>query len=234
MIKIQTFLLIMLVSIQIMYSQDTIVSINGHRIACEIQRIDSFYVYYTIKNGDDFESDFIKRNEIQIIKYKSNQEQKYSIDRISLGLGMGLDYGGIGGNAFFDYKRYFGFLGGVGYDFTGFGYNVGCKYKFIIEETMSQGYPYLLLLYGINTVIDVTSMPNLSKRINGLTIGLGFDYKFKAKNRGYWSFGILAPIRDSRYTNYIKKLKNDYGAVSTNDLWPISFSFGYRYILNRY
>ena len=152
-------------------------------------------------------------------------------DDASFGMGVGMDYGGIGGNLIILPQENIGIFGGVGYAIAGVGYNIGLKCR-LNNVNYS---PFIMAMYGYNAAISVSNTPlgmNLDKLFYGPTVGLGLDYRSSVKNRTYWSFAILIPIRDTEVQNYIDYLKKTWGVEFKNDLLPIGFSVGIKFIIN--
>jgi hypothetical protein len=150
-------------------------------------------------------------------------------DTASLGLGAGLDYGGLGINGTFYPKKYLGFFLGLGYNFLGFGYNGGVKIRFTTKTEYTKTItPYLLAMYGFNGVIKTPDIPGASVIVyDGPTFGIGFDTRY---SKGYWSFGILIPIRPN-YINDYNDLKS-HGVTFNTSVLPIWITAGYKFILN--
>jgi len=230
--KLLLLLISILTSLSV-YSQDTIVRANGSIILCKIQREDSSSVYITLKKGGNDMSTFVNKSDIASIKYETKQvKPRVQFDKITIGLGLGMDYGGIGGSLLIYPQTNFGLFLGGGYALAGFGYNVGVKIRLITERHTSIISPYLIGMYGYNSAIVITNATDYSKLFYGPTFGFGMDFRSRRARIGYWTLAILFPIRGSDVSNYIDDLKNNHGATFSNDLSPVAFSIGYRFILN--
>lgn len=74
--------------------------------------------------------------------------------KANLGIGLGLDYGGLIG-ARFTYMAIpkFGLFGSVGYVLVGPGFNFGATYKFMSDKRVI---PTLGAMYGYNAAIKVS------------------------------------------------------------------------------
>lgn len=153
-------------------------------------------------------------------------------DEFSLGLGLGMDYGGIGGSLLFYPSPNVGLFCGMGYALAGAGYNVGAKFRFASKQSSSVVKPYILAMYGYNAAIVVDDADEYNKLFYGLTVGAGIDYKSSRSGGGYWTVALLIPIRRSGVQTYIDDLKNYHGVEFKNELLPIGLSIGYRIILN--
>ncbi len=151
------------------------------------------------------------------------------IDRSSFGLGGGLDFGGLGANMLVYPDKNIGVFGGVGYALGGIGYNAGAKIRIISKKHDTD--PYALIMYGYNAAIKVTGASQYNKLFYGPSIGFGMDFHSRRKNRGYWSMALLVPIRSSAVNDYMDDLKTNHGVEFKNELLPVAFSFGYRFVL---
>ena len=153
-------------------------------------------------------------------------------DIVSIGFGAGLDYGGFGRSLLIYPQNNVGLFAGGGYALAGPGYNVGAKIRFTSRYKFVKFSPYLLAMYGYNAAIKVSNATKYNKLFFGPTIGVGVDHKSWPGKSGYWSFSILVPLRKPEVDEYIDDLKNNHGVEFKNELIPIGFSIGYRFILN--
>jgi hypothetical protein len=215
------------------YAQDTIVTTKGEKIVCKIVRENSTTVIYTVGTGYNESEDYINMSDISVIKY---EKQPAPVDttppRTSLGIGIGMDYGGFGGSLLVYLQRNLGIFGGTGYAIAGFGYNVGAKFRFITEKSTSKIQAYALVMYGYNTAIAITNATEYNKLFYGPTLGFGVDFNSRSRNSGYWSLAVVVPIRSEAVNNYIDDLKNNHGVTFKNTLLPIGISIGYRFNLD--
>jgi len=162
---------------------------------------------------------------------QENNRKLQIADRFTLGMGLGFDYGGIGGNFMVYPTNSLGLFGGVGYALSGVGYNFGAKYRILSKKADPKVVPYFVGMYGYNAVINVTDASQYNKFFYGPTVGFGLDIKSNPFSRGYWSVALLVPIRGTDVNAYIDDLKNNHGVQFKNDLLPIGISVGYRIIL---
>jgi hypothetical protein len=159
-------------------------------------------------------------------------EQSVVFDKTSIGVGGGMDYGGIGGSFLIYPHRNIGLFVGAGYAIAGFGYNLGSKIRLVTEKHKSPFSPYLLAMYGYNAAIAVTNATQYNKLFYGPTLGFGTDFKSRPGKKGYWSFALLLPIRNSELDTYFNDLKTNHNIEFKNELMPVGFSFGYRVVIN--
>ncbi len=153
-------------------------------------------------------------------------------EKTSIGFGLGLDYGGIGGNFSVNPSKNFGIFAGAGYALAGVGYNFGIKIRLQKDKSSARLTPFLMVMYGYNTALKISNATQFNKFFYGPSFGFGMDYKSKPDSKDYWSFSLIVPIRNSDYGNYVEDLHNNYGVEMKNGLSPIAFSVGYRFILN--
>ncbi len=162
-------------------------------------------------------------------KARAQNEPHKDFER-SVGIGLGLDYGGIGVNFLGYPSNHLGAFLGLGYNIIGLGYNAGLKYRFNNENSKPHSTSfYALAMYGYVAAMKVTDSYNnttvYQKTYYGPTFGLGFDRRGSQYSKGYWSFALLLPIRNSEYQNAI-----DYYKPQIKPL-PVAVSIGYRYFL---
>lgn len=160
------------------------------------------------------------------IAYAQPDYSSGEYDKVSIGLGLGFDYGGIGANLLAYPQKNIGLFFGAGYAFAGVGYNGGMKFRF---ATKSRVHPYLIGMYGYNAAISVSNYTNYNKFFYGPTFGFGID--MHSRRSGYWSLALMVPVRGSEVDNYINSLKAS-GVSFSNSLSPVGFSIGYHFYTN--
>jgi len=131
--------------------------------------------------------------------------------KVELGVGAGLDYGGIGVRFTGTPSPYFGFFGGLGFAFAGVGFNGGLN---LVVNPGSRVEGYLTGMYGYNAAVKYTDEDKL---YYGPTFGLGA--KINLNNAvNYINVEVLAPIRNQEY-----KDRHD------DDLPPVAISLGFHW-----
>jgi len=151
-------------------------------------------------------------------------------DKISIGMGGGLDFGGFGYNLIAYPKKGVGIFGGLGFAVAGIGYNAGIKLLLTKNETKST-VPYLIAMYGYNAAVYLKDYDELNKLFYGYSIGIGVDYQPPRRTDSYWSFAILLPFRSSKLAAYESEIINRFGG-NFNYMFPVTISIGTRLILN--
>ena len=162
---------------------------------------------------------------------QENAAAPVKTDKISVGLGYGQDYGGLGVNLIAYPLRNIGVFGGVGYNIVGAGYNIGLKFRLISSKPTAKVTPCALAMYGYNAVIKVTGASDLNKVFYGPTFGVGIDYKSYSRSKIFYSFALMVPIRGEEVDEYIDDLKTNHNVEFNNELFPVTFSLGLKYIL---
>lgn len=151
------------------------------------------------------------------------------VDNAAVGLGFGLDYGGMGVNISAYPMKDFGVFIGVGYALAGVGVNGGAKLRFAVNRPSPKVTPYLIAMYGYNAAIVVTNQASLNKLFYGFSAGAGIDIRPRKHPAGYWSLGVIVPFRSSKVDAYFDDLKYNHGVEFQNELFPVAFSIGYKF-----
>lgn len=161
---------------------------------------------------------------------QSEDAPKYSNkNKSSLGLGIGLTYGSIGGRFVHNPAENFGLFLGLGYNVVGVGYNAGLMY-YIPSKTRTQA--YFSGMVGTNAIIKVEDASQFDKSYFGASTGFGVVLKSRANPGSYWDFGIIAPIRSSSFNDDWDDIKNNPGIEIQNDPLPVLINIGYNFKLN--
>lgn len=141
-----------------------------------------------------------------------------------IGIGYGLDYGGIGFKAEYLPIKYVGMFGAAGYNFVKAGYSAGISLRPLPDAVIQ---PVLLAMYGtnaaikVNTTYYISSTPitkSYSKVYNGFSVGLGGDIKID-KRQDRISIGVLYPFRNPEF-------KTEYQQTNGKNPMPVTFTIG--------
>ena len=150
-----------------------------------------------------------------------------SSQKVYLGPGMGLDYGGIGGKVEYLPIKYLGLYGGVGYNLLSIGWNVGATCKILPNKRVS---PNLMVFYGYNGVTKVIGASQYNMTSYGVTVGGNLDIKIGSKGNKL-SAGLFVPIRSQKFMDNYDAMKNDRNIEMINSLLPIAISVGFNFAL---
>jgi hypothetical protein len=152
-------------------------------------------------------------------------QEKHILPELNLGLGLGIDYGGIGGRLTVSPVNHLILFGALGYNIAGVGYNIGAGYRFSPQK---QFRPYVLGMYGYNTVvialINGAYESQYTKTFYGPSLGVGFEQRNSSQGKNYFNLEVLAPLRSRAFKDYKDMLKaKDIKLYAL----PISISLGY-------
>ena len=168
----------------------------------------------------------------QFLTAQTETQDPRKPDMVNLGPGIGFDYGGFGANLMVYPQKNIGIFLGGGYALAGFGYNAGIKLRLSPDKGTSV-IPFLTAMYGYNAAVVVTDNTQYNKLFYGPTLGIGIDIRSKKpSSKGYLSLALMIPLRSSDAQAYMDLLKSSYGISFSNDLIPVGFSIGYKFILN--
>jgi hypothetical protein len=157
------------------------------------------------------------------------------VDKLSVGVGGGYEFGGLGANVIYYFTKALGVFAGAGYPLTGFGYNAGAKLRIVVDQSAGTFMPYVIVMYGYNATIIVPSFPEKNKIFYGLSVGAGVDYRPGNSKFGYLSATVYLPIRSTAVKDYAENLNYFYGIpYATNRIFPLSLSLGYKFIFLRH
>lgn len=253
--KLSLVISLLFVSFSLLFSHDTIFTLNKDTLLCKITQQDGDPYLATLSRKNNSQELYQKKSGVRSVAFEKKQHSpkesnpvgfestfmpasgkntnidSYTpyIDRLSIGFGAGLDYGGLIGINFLAYpQKNIGLFGSAGFAMAGVGYNAGLKFRATMKNRV---HPFATGMYGYNAVINVANASHLNKIFYGPTIGSGIDLKSKKRDNIYWTFALLFPLRSSEVDDYIQVLKTRYGAVFNNELLPFAVSFGFRYVL---
>lgn len=142
-----------------------------------------------------------------------------------LGIGLGLDYGGIGARLTITPTTNFGVFIAVGYNLQKAGLNGGLTYKFLPDKRVS---PVMHVMYGYNAVIIVEGLEQYNKTYYGLTVGGGIELNMR-RTSNYWSFELLYSFKSSEYERDWDAIKNNPSIEVSADPLPVTISVGYHF-----
>ena len=159
---------------------------------------------------------------LPLLSFSSNAQSQL---KAFLGIGAGLDYGGLGIRAEFQPLKNIGIIGGLGYNLTEPAYNVGLSYKILPGKKVT---PTIMAIYGYNAVIRV-SYPGLvdGRTYYGPSVGAGCEV-FDGRHK--WTFEIFVPFRNSDFHDHYNELK-DSGVEFKPSILPVTFTIGYNFFL---
>jgi hypothetical protein len=155
-------------------------------------------------------------------------DEEDSDTNLYLGIGVGLDYGGVGGRLTFipgnDEKTSVGIFVATGFALNGVGFNAGLNVR-IGEQRLV---PTISAMYGYNGIIKVIGAPQYDKTYYGPSIAFGFENKTRNSDDNHIHVELVIPFRSAAFQNDIKALQNTSG-IEINDPSPVLISIGYHF-----
>ncbi len=149
--------------------------------------------------------------------------------KVYLGVGVGLDYGGLGAKLEVLPVKYVGVFGGAGYNLSSLGWNLGGTFKILPDKKVS---PNLMIMYGYNAVFKGTDF--YSKQYNmtsyGVTAGVNLDIKLGRKGHKL-STGLFIPFRSEKFKDNYDAAKNDPNIAISSELLPFTLGVGFNFAL---
>ena len=140
----------------------------------------------------------------------------------NIGLGLGLDYGGIGGRFSFLPSSSMALFAGLGYNFRGVGFNGGGIIRLSPKKRIC---PTLVAMYGYNAVIMVKNY-NFSKTYHGPSFGFGMEFHSWHNRKNFFNMELLVPVRSSQFHDDMDALKATE-FIDIKEPWPVMLSLGY-------
>jgi hypothetical protein len=157
------------------------------------------------------------------LKAQKYASPEWKPDIFSVGVGLGFDYGGVGGHFILYPQKNIGLFAGIGWVPGGVGFNGGVKLR--IKNEASPVDPYFMAMYGYNAVAYSQTDNRLNKIFYGPSFGIGIDVHRRKYYLGYWSFALLVPIRSEEARTWASQPSN-------GSFFPLSFSVGYKFIVH--
>lgn len=143
----------------------------------------------------------------------------------NLGIGLGLDYGGLGARLSVLPVKAVALFGAIGYNFNGAGFNGGLSFQLLPKKRLT---PTLKVMYGYNAVIVVEGADQYNKTYNGLSFGGGIQLTSRNGNN-FLSGAILIPVRSDEFHTDLRALQNNSQITGLTDPSPIAISIGYHF-----
>lgn len=159
-----------------------------------------------------------------IIGFSATKAIAQSTPKAFFGLGLGLDYGGIGIRGEAMPQKHIGLFLGAGYNFVSPAFNAGASYKVLAK---GRAQPFVTAMYGYNAALKVQY--GFSKDYYGLTTGAGCDL-YDADGKRKWVFALLVPFRKQAFHDTYQSLK-DAGYEFNPGPLPIAFTIGYNFLV---
>ncbi len=147
--------------------------------------------------------------------------------RAYIGMGLGMDYGGLGFNAEFVPIKYLGIFAAGGYNFNGLGFNGGVSFKALPDCKIT---PTVIGMYGYNAVIVVAGATKYNKTYFGPSVGIGGELKVGRRDNKLKA-AIFYPFRNSTFEKDYDAVKADPSIQMNGEMLPITYSIGFHFAL---
>ncbi len=146
----------------------------------------------------------------------------------SLGIGLGLPYGGIGGRIGTNVTYGLTIFGGLGYMISGVGYNIGLLKDFPSKASTQF---YLSAMFGTNAAIRVEGLSEYNEVYTGPSFGLGIKINSRRKEGNFWDIGLQVPITSQAFKDDEMRVENDPRVGDFTDPLPVLIVVGYNFNL---
>jgi hypothetical protein len=160
----------------------------------------------------------------------SKEKSKYERHYVDLGIGFGLDYGGLAGAkiAFLPIPYVSVFAAG-GYYLFGFGWNTGATWHILPSTSRYTLRPNIKLMYGVNGGTMVSGDDKYNKMFYGVTPGAGLEIMFGKSKRNGLDFDLNFPIHGQDFKDQLDIMKADPTITGVKDPLPVAFSLGFHH-----
>lgn len=154
-------------------------------------------------------------------------EERHGMD---LGVGFGLDYGGLLGLQIgIAPAKHLTFFGGLGYYVQGLGWQVGIKGLFVPKTTLKGTRPYIKMMYGTHSQIQVEGAEEFNEIYKGFTAGFGIEFRGGKKKQNGLDLDLNIPLRTPEFWDDYNDLQNNSSIEFTNSLLPVTVSIGFHH-----
>jgi hypothetical protein len=145
----------------------------------------------------------------------------------NLGVGVGLDYGGVGIKIpMISFTPWAQLFGGLGYNGAGAGFNSGVLIRSSPQRQIST---YATAMYGYNAVLITESVgggQRTERTYYGPSFGCGIEFRNKPEGN-FFTFGLLFPIRSEKFNDASRLVK------SVRRPGEVMLSVGYHFTFKR-
>jgi hypothetical protein len=147
-----------------------------------------------------------------------------------LGIGLGLDYGGLlGVQLGYLPVKYLTLFGALGYYFEGVGWQLGMKGLFIPNLSTKSFRPFLKMMYGSNSQIRVEGASEYNKIYTGFTMGFGIEFRGGKMRQNGLDIDLNMPLRTPDFWDDYNDLQDNPYINWENQLLPIAVSIGFHH-----
>jgi hypothetical protein len=163
---------------------------------------------------------------------KNNKHNENAVpQKLDLGLGVGLDYGGIAGvNLCYTPFKYIGLYASGGYYRVSFGWQTGIAGYVKPKTDQSFFIPFIKASYGTNRFIMVKEAKQYNQAYLGFSASAGIEIRFGWFHRHGLNLEINYAINSSGYKRDIDFIKHNTSYALTT-IPALTISFGYHFVI---
>ncbi|RYG49942.1 MAG: hypothetical protein EOO01_11815 [Chitinophagaceae bacterium] len=155
--------------------------------------------------------------------------QPDAYEQAYIGLGIGLDHGGIGVRAEFLPAKWLGIFAGAGYNLVDPGMNAGASLKILPGKKVT---PTAVIMYGYNAAIKIRNHMSGTdihrESYSGFSAGAGVDALAGRSGNNKISFVVFLPFRNSVFHRDYDDFK-EAGFEFKSRPTPFALSIGYSF-----
>lgn len=142
----------------------------------------------------------------------------------SIGVGAGLDYGGIGLRLAVPLQKHVACFAAAGL----FGFSLGSKIRLTPDKEFT---PTFSAMYGLNSIIYAPGPFSSFRIYNGASFGIGCEFRGNPRRNNFWQFGFIIPIRPDKYYADLNTFNNN--GYNLSEPSPLQFTVGYHLAISR-
>ena len=156
---------------------------------------------------------------------------EYVHQKLDVGFGFGLDYGGlIGGKICYSPIKHLGIFAAIGYHLISVGWQAGIAGYVLPRTTKRVFRPYAKVMYGSNRIIRVEGASQYNGIYYGFTPGIGVEFRFgKIKKHGL-NIDVNYPVESEKFKKDYDNIKHNT-SIQITSYSPVTISLGYHFVL---
>ena len=165
---------------------------------------------------------------VNILSAQENVPVRTIDQQINFGVGIGVDYGGIGIRLSVLPESHFSLFAALGDNLNGAGYNFGAAYRFTPFNTTCW---YYTMMYGYNAVIIIKDASQYNQTYYGISPGFGIEFHGRRRPGNFFNLELLIPLRTQEYRYDIIALQNKRTITLKSQPLPFTISMGFHFKL---
>ncbi len=144
----------------------------------------------------------------------------------NLGIGIGLDYGGIGAKLSILPDKHLALFVGIGYNTVDLGYSIGASARLSPTKKFC---PYASLMYGYSGAINIEGASQYNKVFHSPIVGFGAEFHSKRKTKNFFNLEVLVPFDRKEMIDYSNDLTQHHSVAFKSTPWPFNISMAYHF-----